>query len=466
MIKAPTTPGPGIYDIKSTLGESPRYSLSGRHKLPQNSDFVPGPGQYNYDVKPKHQPPSYSMSGRFKFKPIGFGPGPGAYSSDAKKGGPSITMAPRVCDKSVVLVSPGPAAYTFNANASASIGTWGPKYSFLGRHDIGKDRRQTPGPGTYQLKPIFGEKTDHAIQLKGRPELKGDFDNMPGPGKYNPDVKPFGSNAPRYTFRPKTETKQPTKNTPGPGAYALPPTIGVGLSKSLSSRHEITGSKGDQQPGPGQYNVIVMPRIKPPQFTMRPKTQAVKTTTFLTPGPGQYQLASTISKNGPSLKGRLSVKDTSGSTPGPAHYQSINSNAVKRKPPSFSMASGHKSPVNPRLLAPGPGAYSLPEAKVPAPTLKGRHEVKDSTQTPGPGQYNLPPRFGEGPKLTLSARFLGSDFTYANSQNTGTLHLKPVRYSATTTSSSPIVINNQLQSQPLSSSTSASSSESVSISKS
>eukprot|EP00460_Paracercomonas_marina_P000505 EW704283.1.p3 GENE.EW704283.1~~EW704283.1.p3 ORF type:complete len:101 (+),score=24.74 EW704283.1:33-305(+) len=48
-------------------------------------------------------------------------------------------------------------------------------------------------------------------------------------------------------------------------------------------------------------------------------------------------------------------------------------------------------------------------------------ESKDSA--PGPGAYYLKAPIGSGPKVSMSGRF-DDGFIYANSQNTGSLHLK------------------------------------------
>jgi len=109
------------------------------------------------------------------------------------------------------------------------------------------------------------------------------------------------------------------------------------------------------------------------------------------PGPGSYDPANSMKKEGPALRGRSSfnVKDS----PGPGAY-SPDVKQSKNKAPSFGMGSEGKKTIcaKPLNSNPGPGNYYKYGFKG-GPSFgfgtSTRMSIKKN-DSPGPGSYKIP----------------------------------------------------------------------------
>jgi hypothetical protein len=73
-------PGPGQYNLNTTIGHGPKFSIS--MKLDGHSDrtFSPGPANYNPNFITLHRNPSYSFRQRPQTAKIDNTPGVGNYN--------------------------------------------------------------------------------------------------------------------------------------------------------------------------------------------------------------------------------------------------------------------------------------------------------------------------------------------------------------------------------------------------
>jgi hypothetical protein len=75
-------PGPGQYNLKTVLGQAPKYSMSSRSGNVDMNKYVvsPGPGNYTPKYKAMYKSFSYSMSSRPNSAKSYVTPGPGNYN--------------------------------------------------------------------------------------------------------------------------------------------------------------------------------------------------------------------------------------------------------------------------------------------------------------------------------------------------------------------------------------------------
>ena len=410
-------PGPGAYNIPSTIGTGPAKSISGRFEL-KPSTPTPGPGAYNLggSVGSSRQY-KYTMSGRIESDETKWAattPGPGAYNVDVPSHKVLISISPRRPVHSPSSTTPGPGAY----NASGEIlATASPRYTITGRPttaDAFNARvAATPGPGAYNVD--IRPRTDRAITMKSRHYPKPSNAQSPGPGQYNVST-PSGS--PKFTLSgrlPDFANPRPERSiSPGPGAYNVPTLLGrTAPASSIRSRLP-NPSIGSASPGPGAYSVEsskwALPRS--PAYTIAARPPTASSATY-SPGPGQYSTQTILSigsnqKKAPTITGRPSSKPAF-VTPGPGQY-SATAEILATSAPKFTMVG---RPTTADALAakvsytPGPGAYDV--ARQPRTTrgisIKSRLPPPNPRATvPGPGHYNLPPG-DTGPKFTMGARY-------------------------------------------------------------
>ena len=214
--KSYKTPGPGQYEYKNFIGkEGPRITMSAkfRTKIGENN---PGPGQYDETNtnKYKNKTPSYRIGTAKRqglYNSID-NPGPGQYAPDrytdhVRPKTPSWKIGTgkrpdlNPGDKS----TPGVGNY----DISKSIGG-GPKYSMVGKGNIGGIGNKNPGPGQYN--------NSNAIYRKN-PSVKRE--GVPGPGTYEYDDRTKNA-APRYKFGSEKRGYVQKSDTPGPGQYRIP----------------------------------------------------------------------------------------------------------------------------------------------------------------------------------------------------------------------------------------------------
>jgi hypothetical protein len=78
-VTSQNSPGPGTYDLGTTIGKSRSVSLKGRNFASLKQE-TPGPGAYEDPRRLGDTAPKYSLSGRIEFTSKVQQPGPGAYN--------------------------------------------------------------------------------------------------------------------------------------------------------------------------------------------------------------------------------------------------------------------------------------------------------------------------------------------------------------------------------------------------
>ncbi|XP_005089348.2 proteoglycan 4 [Aplysia californica] len=211
------SPGPGSYDIKSSIGEAPRAVLCSRH-VPKESSCTPGPDQYNragFDLSE----PGYTMKYRW-FEPDieRPNPGPGAYAV------------------SVGAVKERAPAYSIKRKTKPTYPS-----SVYGNLTV-----EAPSPTQYSLPPT--PRTQG--KTFGAPRTEARLSNEPGPADYDsPEV--VLPKAPAYTMAGRPRDAKKGKKLPGPATYRvkdLPRGTGKTMGVRFKSKEGATG------PGPAAYN--------------------------------------------------------------------------------------------------------------------------------------------------------------------------------------------------------------------
>ena len=122
------------------------------------------------------------------------------------------------------------------------------------RQDIA-EKKNVPGPGNYSHKSAIGEGPK--VGLSPRLEAQKPTTLAPGPGAYNPNPNVVSEKTPAVGmgYGSRGELQNKTKAAvPGPGAYATTnekkegPKFGFGTSQR-------TTHKASPNPGPGNYEL-------------------------------------------------------------------------------------------------------------------------------------------------------------------------------------------------------------------
>lgn len=241
---------------------------------------------------------------------------------------------------------------------------------------------------------------------------RGNTESSPGPGQYQPH---FESKQKRTTFGysmpGRGESISARHTTPGPGAY--------NISSHKDTRQGTFGRAGSRglyntrsSPGPGAYT----PRngsskhSAAPKFSFASKQANLSMTLNRTgPGPGSYELKSTIGSEGKkhSITPRRPASAKSGSRePGPGAYNISTTNSG----PKYRIGTAAKCELLKEFVkVPGPGAYSPNDKTMstsrdaPRWRMSSAKRVSDlaTERTPGPGSYNFKERIGEGPSYAI-----------------------------------------------------------------
>jgi len=192
---------------------------------------------------------------------------------------------------------------------------------------------------------------------------------------------------------------------PGPASVSLPSTIGKNTSESTKGRAPAFsfGVRTEPKalsagPGPGQYNVAKLHHkgkddSPAPSLSGRPKDAKHE----ITPAPGAYSPEKgekLVQGASPSYTFGAKVKtDKLDHNPAPNAY-SLPSALGTGVAPAFSISGRGKSPMDERVLNPGPGQYepASPDkykARSPSYSISSRTCLPtDQTQKPGPGAHS------------------------------------------------------------------------------
>ena len=361
---------------------------------PTKSSYVPGPGQYNINLKNRASSAKYTMRAKPYPKNKIVTPGPGNYNLRSEKiivpsykFGHEKKMGLEYANSRYV---PGPGNYEYTADI---LHEKHPKFSF-GKESRGDSKKyKTPGPGQYEYKKFVGsEGPKITMSAKfGSAYNIGDRKYVPGPGQYN------STNTNNY------RTKYP--------AYRIGTAQRRGLYNSMD------------YPGPGQYG--------PDNCTnkVRPKTPAWKIGTGqrpelnpgdkTTPGVGNYNITKGIG-GGPkySMVGKGNPYGFSNKNPGPGQYNDTYG-ITKTKNPSWKIGTSQRDDDLKRIKregVPGPGMYEFDDrTKIKAPNYAFGHEKRGQdkrSETPGPGQYKIPCSFDDVNEYTRQQGHFDKNFKF------------------------------------------------------
>ena len=427
------TGGPSVLQVPK-LSSGPSYSFGLRPKSAGARANVfpylsPGPGAY--DLPPVSEPAKISIKSRVKSLEPFNTPGPGSYTLLESKSSKGFTHGLPLTTKDSTW-SPGPAAYNLESRPSGPAFSMGMRFpskseadnrdltdpvsSFNGRAAIlvGKPTENQGsslvGPGTYspkQVVRVFGFSQDRSSR-----EQK--IEISPGPCDYSKETKPEG---PRYSLAGRLT---PPKNevSPGPGHYELPqerirsPAIrgkphieydnkvpGPGAysphtpytALSFSSSKDCRFKEIEVTPGPSDFHSDLAPQGPRYSFTGRARSpKSSENQALASPGPGTYDLPSTISNISARLFGKPSEPEPK-QAPGPGAYIHRELDLPSNK--GFSLGKGSRhDPTSTHRNTPGPGAYEAARAKSLGYSFpKEPRQEKRLEEVPGPGTYKWEP---------------------------------------------------------------------------
>ncbi|KAL3665711.1 hypothetical protein V7S43_009144 [Phytophthora oleae] len=388
-------PGPGAYQIPSSIGkpvlstmaQAPSCSISGREKFGSTADLqtsakFPGPGDYTTDiVNPRERAaPSYSLGK--KWSPMADEkkfPGPGAYETtptigrtvlSTQKSNP-MSSFPKVERKPLRASSTadvGPGQYSVVVESvgrqAVSTVTSAAAYSF-GTESRSKIDRSTAGSKYYDAKSSVGTQVESTYRTA--PKC-----SMSGRPQTSPSISP-----PRPLGSPVHQTFTDIKSSCGGQVDSRKSTAPVTVFGSGTRPHTTSGSKA---PGPGAYQI--------PSSIGKPVLSTMAQ-------------APSCSISGREKFGSTADLQTSAKFPGPGDYTTDIVNPRERAAPSYSL--GKKwSPMADEKKFPGPGAYettptigrtvlstqkSNPMSSFPKVERKPLRA--SSTADVGPGQYSV-----------------------------------------------------------------------------
>eukprot|EP00794_Sanderia_malayensis_P006310 gene6310-7032_t len=222
------SPGPAEYNIEKDKANGPLYSFGARLKSPPvMCDCTPGPGSYQIGTT-IGKSVAKSISGRQIIKKKDVLPSPNTYTLPSSIGkGPKNQMTYRAFETAVES-TPGPTEYSpLNENLPK-----GPTFTC----------RTRCRPGY----PDILHHSEHAVTRN--PDV--------GPNTYYPNRCISKNDKPAYSMG--TKSKQKIENTPGPTTYNVKHTTRTGNchAPAFSIGKRIDGKKDVLSPGPAVYYPI------------------------------------------------------------------------------------------------------------------------------------------------------------------------------------------------------------------
>lgn len=329
-------PGPGQYNPDYLLSKSPSYSIKSKPRNKQ-SENLPGPGQYHAynSMKDAKEGASFAKTGR-NFNPIysnspfkatgdkEFFPGPGAYDLDKLRNKSPTFSFPTEKRHQETDLNPGPGQYH---HEKISTGT---AYSIARspKKDIFevKDSNVNVGPGRYQATNMYSYSITNGFKIGTSPRSYESKPKTPGPGEYNIDqiksrtgysiskAKRQNAISSNYSYNKLND------DLPGPGQYdnSIYSIKSAGYTFSKLCKYKMN----ENSPGPGQYNVetaIIKPKIPGWKLPTSKREELFKQD-LLSPGPSDYSINHKSISNSSTFgkaKKELSQSDLS---PGPGQY--------------------------------------------------------------------------------------------------------------------------------------------------
>ena len=145
-------PSPADYSPKSNLLHIPNYSIGTSLRINLfKGTLIPGPG--TYEVSKNSEGPKYTMASKHKRTVSEIVPGPGQYNFEIKKRTPSAifgTSKKKSPEKSEKEEIPGPGSYKTAQELK------GPEYSFSRQKKTFVQISEIPGPGHYEIPSTVG----------------------------------------------------------------------------------------------------------------------------------------------------------------------------------------------------------------------------------------------------------------------------------------------------------------------
>lgn len=295
---------PEYREMKTTVGDAPRYTIRPKTGAKSESNGTPGPDYVPPLFANKYlSRPNNTLTPREKMTPrtprfesyshCPFGPA----KSDTRHR-PGDSRAPAYSIGNMTGVSwlsknnnPGSADYFPDKNKVLKSA---PKYSL---HGVSTElpTLATPGPGEYNLPDNFGKRK---MTVRPKTGVTSNF-ATPGPGEYEVQ-EPTGSSARRCSIRPLYSRKE---IQPGVGYHDIVREFDKPKRRSISPRTTYDPYRTDS-PGPGTYSPATTWRSNV-GYKMSPRnSQRNERTSFIpnidSPGPAEYgQDCSPIKKKEP-----------------------------------------------------------------------------------------------------------------------------------------------------------------------
>ena len=402
------TPGPGAYQIPSTFGSGPKYTI--KKIYPQKKDE----STIGCDLPPSssNNSPRYTIGASIPIRNDTDSPGPSYVPPpmgqpyckiNYPQRGDEKPKSPRVVQQSFSQSRDGPGAYNiphlpnevtapsysigvrtdnnswlqFNDNPSPldyspKISSSAPKFSIREAHDLPPDTSM-PGPADYPDKPKDKKYAYiHVAHYEPKP------DEVPGPGKYN--VEPvFAKDSRACTIRPAITIRKDLNYAPYYDPKPTEFTKVRGKSIPRSPRMEV---KRDSSPGPAAYS----PRYS--MFNTGHKLPAKKT-----------------NEEWAKEKERHEKRLRETSIPGPGAYK-INYTGVEKNSPAFGFY-GDRAPLTPSdTPSPSDYLYSYDPVSPRSPRFTIKHkdnrpEYQSFTQNAG---FTVLPPLDRGPMYSIRPR--------------------------------------------------------------
>ena len=262
-------PGPGNYEYNADVlhEKHPKFTFGKESRGETQRYKTPGPGQYNYKKYIGYEGPKISMSKKFNNNGIYNGetdnvPGPGQYNNiNANNYRPKTPAYKIGTAKRRGLYDsydfPGPGQY-INENCTNLIKTKNPAWKIGNslRPDLNDRDKAVPGVGNYNITKGIGNGPKYSMVGKGN---MGDYKTpVPGPGQYNETKAQLKKN-PSWIFgtgQRNDDLKRVIKEgVPGPGMYEFLDNTKKCSPNYKFGREKKCVMKGNDFPGPGQYHI-------------------------------------------------------------------------------------------------------------------------------------------------------------------------------------------------------------------
>jgi len=379
---------PCKYDLPSTIGNGPKFSIGIKHKeydKEKTAEYYSIPSTLE---KKGVKLASRKKRGEEKIEKGSYSPGPTYFPSTIGTGRKS-SIKGRVEKKEEI--TPGPGEYSPSLNSytrGVSIGT-GKRFDFVQDNTI-------VAPGSYDVPSTISTR-DLPPSLPKRGKTKQPFQKKQHPGPIYDTSAPIGSKSPKISFS-RASRDYYIEKTPGPGDYEVSKPFGdtSRVATALHGRPKIPENEEHSLP---YYYIGSTIKIRPKTIGSRPRTS------YETDSPGpQYDVGGTIKPKKISLAGRPPIKDPKADLPSPDTY--FGSSVFS--PPS--VVCGFHGPVSRSIIneketgsIPGPGQYNItdrPSSK--AYSLRSRIDLYSEPDTSAP--YLQMPSTLSGPAYSIGLR--------------------------------------------------------------